>query len=239
MSLWDILKLLLKNSLFIAKQNYQNLKPVLKIKSFVFSPIQENTYLLYNEFNQCVIIDPGCYFDAEKEELTQFITQNNLQPIALLNTHCHLDHVFGNKYIAETYNLTLQIHPIEEKVLAFAPTSGLMYNLPFDNYTGNFIYLQEGDIVKIGDDELQIIEAPGHSPGSICFYCKAQNFLIGGDVLFYRSIGRTDLPGGNHQQLLDSINQKLFVLPNKTVVYSGHGEPTTMGEEKIGNPYMQ
>lgn len=232
------IQLLLKNSLFIAKQNHQNLKPVLKIKSFVFSPIQENTYLLYNEFNQCVIIDPGCYFDAEKEQLTQFITQNNLQPIGLLNTHCHLDHVFGNKYVAETYNLTLQIHPIEEKILAFAPTSGLMYNLPFDNYTGTFTYLQDGDIVKIGEDELQIIEAPGHSPGSICFYCKAQDFLIGGDVLFYRSIGRTDLPGGNHQQLLDSIKQKLFILPNKTMVHSGHGEPTIIGEEKVENPYL-
>jgi hydroxyacylglutathione hydrolase len=211
---------------------------VLKIKSFVFSPIQENTYLLYNEFNQCVIIDPGCYFDAEKEELTQFITDNGLTPTHLLNTHCHLDHVFGNKYAAETYKLTPQIHPKEEQVLAFAPTSGLMYNLPFDNYVGNFIFLQQNDVVKIGNDELQVIEAPGHSPGHICFYNKAQGFLIGGDVLFYRSIGRTDLPMGNHQQLIDSIHQKLLVLPNKTIVYSGHGQPTTIGEEKVENPYL-
>jgi hydroxyacylglutathione hydrolase len=211
---------------------------MLKIKSFVFSPIQENTYLLYDGFNNCAIIDPGCYFDAEKEQLTQFIKQSGLQPKMLLNTHCHLDHIFGNKYIAETYALTPQIHPSEKVVLEYATTSGLMYNLPFDNYTGNFIFLKGGDKILLGKDELEIIEAPGHSPGHICFYCKAQNFLIGGDVLFNRSIGRTDLPGGNHQQLIKNIKEKLLVLPDATVVYSGHGPATTIGEEKRENPYL-
>ena len=211
---------------------------MLKIKSFVFSPIQENTYLLYNEFNQCAIIDPGCYFDAEKEELTQFIKDNSLTVIHLLNTHCHLDHIFGNKYVAETYSLTPQIHKKEEQVLAFAPTSGLMYDLPFDNYTGQLLFLKEGDVVTIGKDELLVIEAPGHSPGHICFYNKAQGFLIGGDVLFNRSIGRTDLPGGNYDELIKNIKEKLLVLPNKTIVYSGHGETTTIGEEKVENPYL-
>ncbi len=211
---------------------------MLKIKSFVFSPIQENTYLLYNEFNQCAIIDPGCYFDAEKEELTQFIKDNSLTAIHLLNTHCHLDHVFGNKYVAETYSLTPQIHKNEEQVLAFAPTSGLMYDLPFDNYTSQLLFLKEGDVVTIGKDELLVIEAPGHSPGHICFYNKAQGFLIGGDVLFNRSIGRTDLPGGNYDELIKNIKEKLLVLPNKTIVYSGHGETTTIGEEKVENPYL-
>jgi len=211
---------------------------VLKIKSFVFSPIQENTYLLYNEFNQCAIIDPGCYFDAEKEELTQFIKDNSLTVIHLLNTHCHLDHVFGNKYVAETYSLTPQIHKKEEQVLAFAPTSGLMYDLPFDNYTGQLLFLKERDVVTIGKDELVVIEAPGHSPGHICFYNKARGFLIGGDVLFNRSIGRTDLPGGNYDELIKNIKEKLLVLPNKTIVYSGHGEITTIGEEKVENPYL-
>jgi hydroxyacylglutathione hydrolase len=211
---------------------------VLKIKSFVFSPIQENTYLLYNEFNQCAIIDPGCYFDAEKEELTQFIKDNSLTVIHLLNTHCHLDHVFGNKYVAETYSLTPQIHKNEEQVLAFAPTSGLMYDLPFDNYTGQLLFLKQGNVVTIGKDELLVIEAPGHSPGHICFYNKAQGFLIGGDVLFNRSIGRTDLPGGNYDELIKNIKEKLLVLPNKTIVYSGHGETTTIGEEKVENPYL-
>lgn len=211
---------------------------MLKIQSFTFSPIQENTYLLYNEFNQCVIIDPGCYFDAEKDQMAGFIKQKGLTPKMLLNTHCHLDHVFGNKFVAETWALTLHLHEKEKTVLEFAPASGLMWNMPFDNYAGDFIYLKEGEILKIGEDELQVIEAPGHSPGHVCFYCKAQNFIIGGDVLFQRSIGRTDLPGGNHQTLLNSIRQKLFVLPDATVVYSGHGPATTIGEEKAENPYL-
>lgn len=211
---------------------------MLKIKSFVFSPIQENTYLLYNEFNHCVIIDPGCYFDAEKEQLAGFIKQNGLTPKMLLNTHCHLDHVFGNKFVSETFGLTLHLHEKEKAVLEFAPASGLMWNMPFDNYAGAFNYLKEGDVIKIGEDELAVIEAPGHSPGHVCFYCKAQNFVIGGDVLFQRSIGRTDLPGGDHQTLLNSIRQKLFVLPGQTVVYSGHGPATTIGEEKAENPYL-
>lgn len=212
---------------------------MLKIKSFTFSPIQENTYLLYNEFNNCIIIDPGCYFDAEKEQMAGFIKQNGLHAKMLLNTHCHLDHVFGNKFIAETYGLTLHLHEKEKAVLEFAPASGLMWNMPFDNYTGAFIFLKEGDIIKLDNDALEVIEAPGHSPGHVCFYCKAQNFLIGGDVLFQRSIGRTDLPGGNYETLINSIRQKLLVLPDDTVVYSGHGPTTTIGQEKRQNPFLQ
>lgn len=211
---------------------------MLQIKSFVFSPIQENTYLLYNELKECIIIDPGCYFDDEKNLLQDFIAKSGLIPKMLLNTHCHLDHVFGNKFISETYDLTLQLHEKEKQVLSFAPASGLMYNMPFDNYNGEFILLKEGDKITLGTDELEVIEAPGHSPGSICFYCRKQSFIIGGDVLFQRSIGRSDLPGGNHQTLLNSIREKLFVLPDNTKVYSGHGDPTFIGEEKMYNPYL-
>ena len=212
---------------------------MLQIQSFTFSPIQENTYILFNEFKECIIIDPGCYFDDEKEVLKNFISQKELIPVMLLNTHCHLDHVFGNKMVADTFGLTLQLHEKEKAVLAFAPTSGLKYDMPFDNYIGDFIFLKEGDKILLGEDELVIIEAPGHSPGSICFYCARQNFLIGGDVLFYRSIGRTDLPGGNYQTLLDNIKNKLFILPNETIVYSGHGNITLIGDEKIHNPFLK
>jgi hydroxyacylglutathione hydrolase len=212
---------------------------MLQIQSFVFSPIQENTYLLFNEFKQCIIIDPGCYFDAEKDELKNFISSNGLKPFILLNTHCHLDHVFGNKFIADTYGLTLQLHEKEKQVLSFAPASGLMYNMPFDNSAGDFIELKEGDTIKMDEDELLVIEAPGHSPGSICFYCTKQHFIIGGDVLFKRSIGRTDLPGGDHQALLNNIRKKLFTLPDNTTVYSGHGSSTTIGEEKSENPFFK
>jgi len=211
---------------------------MLKIKAFVFSPIQENTYVLYNALGNCIIIDPGCYFPEEKDELNAFITQSGLKPVMLLNTHCHLDHVFGNKFVAETFGLTLQLHEKEKVMLDLAPASGLMYEMPFDNYVGEFIYLKEGDTIRLGEDELRVIEAPGHSPGHICFYCAKQNFIISGDVLFNRSIGRTDLPGGNYQTLIDNIRNKLFVLPEETVVYSGHGPETTIGEEKTENPFL-
>ncbi len=211
---------------------------MLKIKCFEFSPIQENTYILYNEFNECAIIDPGCYYDDEKDALVDFINKMDLKPQMLLNTHCHLDHVFGNKFVAEKYGLTLQLHQNEKFVLDFAPRSGLMYNLPFDNYQGDFIYLSEGDVLKLGTDELKVIEAPGHSPGHICFYCAEQHFMISGDVLFNRSIGRTDLPGGDLDQLLKNIREKLFVLPEETIVYCGHGPATNIGDEKRENPFL-
>ncbi len=210
-----------------------------EIRSFVFSPIQENTYLLHDASGNCVLIDPGCYFEDERNTLEAYITANGLKPRYLLNTHCHLDHVFGNRWVHERYGLTLHLHEKEKKVLDFAPTSGLMYNMPFDNYSGELIYLREGDTLYEGDHTLCVIEAPGHSPGSICFYNAAQGFIISGDVLFRNSIGRTDLPGGNHQQLLESIREKLWPLPDNTVVYSGHGETTTIGEEKRTNPFLQ
>ncbi len=211
---------------------------MLKIKVFTFSPIQENTYLLYNEHKESIIIDPGCYFPEEQQELKAFIDSNHLTPKMLLNTHCHLDHVFGNKFIAETYGLTLQLHPKEEVVLQMASASGLMFNLPFDNYQGKFIFLKEGDDIYLGDDELEVIDAPGHSPGSICFYSNSQKFIIGGDVLFNGSIGRTDLPGGDYDTLIKSIKEKLFVLPDEVIVYNGHGPETTIGNEKKFNPFV-
>jgi glyoxylase-like metal-dependent hydrolase (beta-lactamase superfamily II) len=211
---------------------------MLQIQSFIFSPVQENTYILYNELKECIIIDPGSYFDEEKDAMKTFIEERELTPKMLLNTHCHLDHVFGNKFIAETYTLTLQLHEKEKELLAFAPVSGLKYNMPFDNYAGEFIFLKEGDKIMLGTDELEIFETPGHSPGSICFYCRKQNFIISGDVLFQRSVGRSDLPGGDHQILINSITQKLLVLPDETKVYSGHGPVTTVGEERKYNPFL-
>jgi hydroxyacylglutathione hydrolase len=211
---------------------------MLRLKSFEFSPIQENTYILYNEFNDCAIIDPGCYFDEEKEEMIAFVAKNNLKPKFLLNTHCHLDHVFGNKMVAEKYGLTLHLHQNEKPVLAYAPTSGLMYNMPFDNYEGEFILLNDGDIISLGEDNLKVLLTPGHSPGSVCFFCEKDKFVIGGDVLFRNSIGRTDLPDGNHEQLIASIKTTLFTLPDETVVYSGHGPSTTIGYEKRNNPHL-
>ncbi len=211
---------------------------MLKIKSFTFSPIQENTYVLYNEKNECVIIDPGCYFAEEQEMLATFIDKMDLKPQMLLNTHCHLDHVFGNKFVAEKYGLLLHISQLEKQVLDFAPASGLMYNMPFDNYQGEIVFLDSNKTIALGNDELEILVTPGHSPGHISFYSRENGFVISGDALFYRSIGRTDLPGGDFNTLVKSIREQLFTLPAETKVYSGHGPETTIGEEMAENPFI-
>lgn len=212
---------------------------MIKLKFFTFSPVHENTYLLYNEQGKAIIIDTGCYFSAEQETLKNFIKDTGLTPERLLNTHCHLDHVFGNKWVHDTWGLELWLHPDEEKMLALAPVSGEKWGLPFDNYKGPLHFLNHGDTIKLGDDELRVIFTPGHSPGSVCFYCEKQKMLIGGDVLFRDSIGRTDLFGGDHETLLKSIREQLFVLPDDVVVYPGHGVATTIGYEKMNNPFLQ
>lgn len=212
---------------------------MLTIQKFTFSPIQENTYVIYNEQGECCIIDPGCYFGNERIELKEFIEENRLTPKYLLNTHCHLDHVFGNKFVHDTWGLTLHLHEKEKVVLDFAPTSGLKWGLPFDNYKGDLIYLREGEAIRLGNDRLNILFTPGHSPGHVSFYCPEQQFIVSGDVLFQRSIGRTDLPGGNFDVLANTIREQLYTLPDETVVYSGHGDETTIGAEKIHNPFVK
>lgn len=212
---------------------------MLHVRSFVFSPIQENTYILYNEEKVGCVIDPGCYFQNEKLKLQNFIHEYSLLPNVLLNTHCHLDHVFGNKFLFEKFGTVLHIHENEQQVLKVAPQYGEMWGMPFDNYEGPLIFLKEGDIVSIGDDQLEVMYTPGHAPGHICFYCKNQGFIISGDTLFKMSIGRTDLPLGSYDTLISSIRNKLLVLPDDTVVYPGHGHPTTIGSEKKNNPFLQ
>jgi hydroxyacylglutathione hydrolase len=209
------------------------------ITSFVFSPLQENTYVVHNESGDCIIVDPGCYFGNERSELKEFIQNGHLVPKYLLNTHCHLDHVFGNKFIHDTYGLTLHLHEKEKPLLDYAPTSGSSWGLPFDNYRGDLIFLRESEVIRLGNDELQVLFTPGHSPGHISFYCPAQNFVLSGDVLFRQGIGRWDLPGGNFDTLINSIREVLFTLPDETVVYSGHGPETTVGEERRDNPYLK
>lgn len=211
---------------------------MIHIKAFTFSPISENTYVLYNDAGKAIIVDPGCYFPAEEETLKNCLIDNGLTPVYLLNTHCHLDHVFGNKWVHETYGLELHMHPNEASMLELAPVSGERWGLPFQNYAGPLHYLNDGDTLFLDETEIQVILAPGHSPGSICFYLPSQGDLIGGDVLFRGSIGRTDLPGGDSETLLTSIREKLWVLPDETVVYSGHGLKTTIGYEKRNNPFL-
>jgi glyoxylase-like metal-dependent hydrolase (beta-lactamase superfamily II) len=210
---------------------------MLSVKQFTFSPIQENTYVVYNA-KGCCIIDPGCYSEIERNQLKDYILSLGLPAKYLLNTHCHLDHVFGNKFIAETFDLIPHIHPKEEQLLAFAPMSGINWGLPFDNYEGELKFIDKNSVIELGDDTFEILETPGHSPGSICFYCRKQGFMISGDVLFEDSIGRTDLPGGDHQTLLSSIRRELFSKPDETVIHPGHGRSTTIGHEKQYNPFF-
>jgi glyoxylase-like metal-dependent hydrolase (beta-lactamase superfamily II) len=212
---------------------------MLTVQPFTFNPVQENTYVVYNDKKQCCIIDPGCYFASEEQELKDFIAQNELQPVYLLNTHCHLDHIFGNRFISKAYGLPLYLHKLEKPVLERGPASGQLWQLPFDNYDGELHFLDEGDIVRIGDDELDVLFTPGHSPGSISFYSKEGKFVISGDVLFQGSVGRTDLPGGDFTILDESIKTKLYTLPEDTIVYSGHGESTTIGDEMKTNPFVK
>lgn len=211
---------------------------MIEIQQFTFNPFQENTYLLINGKRECIIIDPGCYFEEERKELLLYIEKEGLKVTRLLNTHCHLDHIFGNKLVASTYGVGLEIHRADEVVLVRSPEIGVMYNVRFEPSPMPSAYLEEGDKISFGGVDLEVIFTPGHSPGSVSFYCAEEKFLIGGDVLFYQSIGRTDLPGGNHATLLASIREKLFVLPDDVKVLPGHGPATTIGFEKQHNPFL-
>jgi glyoxylase-like metal-dependent hydrolase (beta-lactamase superfamily II) len=212
---------------------------MIQIQSFTFSPIQENTYVLYDDSGECVIIDPGCYDEREREKLSSFIDDKKLKPVRLLNTHCHLDHIFGNGYVSSKYNLKPEFNENDLRVFeAFAATCDL-YGMNCDPSPPAGNYLNEGDIVTFGNSSLEIFFTPGHSPGSITFYNRAEKFMIAGDVLFYGSIGRTDLPGGNFDTLIESITKKLFSLGDDFKVYSGHGPVTNIGFERKNNPFLK
>jgi len=211
---------------------------MISIHSFTFNPIQQNMYLLFDETKECVIIDPGCYDDKERTILSKFISDNALKPVKLLNTHCHLDHIFGNRFVAEKYDLKLEINKKDLPVLdSFKKTCDL-YGMNCDPSPQPSVYLEEGDIIEFGNSTLEILFTPGHSPGSITFYNTEQKFMIAGDVLFYGSIGRTDLPGGSHETLINNIKTKLFPLGDDFKVYSGHGQMTKIGFEKKNNPFL-
>lgn len=216
-------------------------KPVtsMNISKFVFSPFQENTYVLYDETKECVIIDPGCYDENERRRLVEFIETRKLTPVRLLNTHCHIDHIFGNKFVSEKYDLKLESHKDEQQVIEYSKIAAQMYGLQLEQSPEISVFWNDGDTITFGNSELDVLFTPGHSPASISFYAKKDNFVIGGDVLFRQSIGRTDLPGGNFETLANSIRNKFYTLPNETKVYSGHGEVTTVGFEKQHNPFVK
>lgn len=211
----------------------------MKVTCLTFNPFQENTYLLHDDTKECVVVDPGCYERQEQEQLKKYIADNDLKVVRLLNTHCHIDHVLGNKFVADTYNVGLEIHPDDEQTLRSVPVYSSNYGFPQYAEQLPASYLKEGENIKFGNTELEVIFAPGHAPGHVVFYNKADKTVIGGDVLFQGSIGRTDLPGGDFDTLIQSIKTKLFTLPDEVTVYPGHGPETTIGYEKKYNPFLR
>ncbi|HMG91196.1 MAG TPA: MBL fold metallo-hydrolase [Chryseolinea sp.] len=207
------------------------------IQEFTFNPFQENTYVLYDETGEAVIIDPGCYEKDEKVELEEFIENNRLKVTMLLNTHGHIDHVLGNSFIKERFKVKLYIHKIDEPVMRAVKAYAGNYGFPMYQEASVDGYLEEGKTITFGSQQFKILFVPGHSPGHVAFYNEKEKIVIGGDVLFHNSIGRTDLPGGNFDTLINSIHEKLFTLPDDVVVYAGHGPKTTIGFEKATNPF--
>lgn len=211
---------------------------MITIKIFVFNPFQENTYLLYDETKQGVLIDAGCYSKAEEQQFLNFIDENKIQLVRLLNTHCHIDHILGNKFVSEHFNLKVEAHKEDEFLALNASDHGAVFGIQMEGAPEISNYLNEGDQIQFGNSNLDIVHVPGHSPGSIVFYNIKEEFMIVGDVLFNDSIGRTDLPGGNYEQLINGIKNKLFTLGDQINVYPGHGELTTIGKERKYNPFF-
>jgi hydroxyacylglutathione hydrolase len=210
----------------------------MKIFRLVFSPIEVNTYILTDESGDCAIIDCGCYNREEFERLEEFISEKNIHPALLLNTHCHLDHVFGNKSILEKYGLRAFSCKLDEMNRKSAEEHAIFFGLTMEEPPEPGGFISDNETVTFGSTELKALFVPGHSPGSLAFYCEKDNCVFTGDALFAGSIGRTDLQGGDFDTLISSIKNKLFVLPSTTVVYPGHGKDTTIGEEMKSNPYF-
>lgn len=211
----------------------------MNIKTFVFNPFYENTYVVSSDSGNAFIFDPGCYEGFEVDQISEYIENEGLKINSIINTHCHIDHVLGNQAMKSRYSSPLMIpeneNEIYEAVVAYAPQWGIT------NYAHAKVdeFLKEGEELKLDELTFSMIEVSGHSPGHLIFYEQNQHTIIGGDVLFRESIGRTDLPGGNHDDLLRNIQDKVYNLPDETIVYPGHGPETTIGYEKLNNPFVK
>lgn len=209
----------------------------INLHCFTFNAFSENTYIVWDQISKDAwIIDPGCYEKREDQELKNFVIENELQIKFILNTHSHIDHVLGNWFCKQTYNVPLLIAKGEaaglEAVKSYASSYGFAAYQACepDGFMDNTLVL--------GNNTIQVIEVAGHSVAHVIFYFENQKMIIGGDVLFRESIGRTDLPGGNHNLLINNIKQKLFCFPDTTIVWPGHGPETNIGHEKKYNPYL-
>lgn len=210
----------------------------MKIYKLVFSPIEVNTYILAADSGDCTIIDCGCYDKEEEERFENFIQEKSLNPVLLLNTHCHLDHVFGNNFLLRKYGLRSFSHELDESNRKDAVAHAKLFGLTMDNPPEPAGFIKDNQVVAFDDTSLKALHVPGHSSGSLAYYIEKSGIVFTGDALFSGSIGRTDLTGGDYDTLISSISEKLFVLPPSTVVYPGHGESTTIEKEMKSNPYF-
>lgn len=212
----------------------------MKVIKFPVNPFQMNCYVYYNETeSEGVIIDPGVYTKEEEKSVSEFTDKNNISIKFILNTHGHIDHILGNKWAKETYNVPLLMHKNDLPLIEKAAEQGLMFGLEFPKPPQPDGFLKENDEVKFADCILKVIHTPGHSPGGICFADEKEKIIFGGDILFHGSIGRTDLWRGDMNELLSSIRNKLFFYPDDYIVYPGHYEETTIGEERLSNPFIK
>lgn len=213
---------------------------MLSVKTFIFNPIQVNTCVVYNENKECVIIDAGNLEPYEDQQILDYIDKSGLKLLMLLNTHSHIDHVMGNKVLAEKYHVELAASPVEkpyyDKVWAYAAAFGI--NFTQERCLMPTKDLNDGDIINIGDDKLKVLFTPGHAPGHVCFYDENDGIIFTGDTLFYRGIGRCDLIGGDYNAIEKSLREVLYKLPDDTIAYCGHGPQTRIGDEKRNNPYV-
>lgn len=212
---------------------------MLTVGGYSFNPFSENTYVVHNDEKDCIIIDPGCYDHQEQHILEHYIHSNDLKPKYIFLTHTHIDHVFGLNFAKSKWKIPIIGHSLGVKGLGSTEMVARLYGLKVDLPPPIDEFKNEGDTLMIGNDKLDVLFCPGHSPDHLVLYSAENEFAIVGDVLFNGSIGRTDLPGGNYETLMDSIHTKLLVLPSQTVIYPGHGPETTIKQEITNNPFLK
>lgn len=212
---------------------------MIQLKKMVFNSFQVNTYLLFDETGECLIIDPANHDDTENKALTAQIREHNLKPVRILNTHCHIDHILGVHILMAEYDIPFNAHKEEEDILKNAPLMGDLFGFRVEPFEGLDGHIDPGEIIRFGNSELTALHVPGHSRGSLAFYAEQDAFAITGDALFAAGIGRTDLPGGDYDTLIESIGKNLFTLPHETTIWPGHGESSTIGKEIRQNPFFQ
>jgi len=212
---------------------------MMNIKKFVFNAFMVNSYFLYDDTGECILVDAACYSRAEEEKIRNFIAEKKLRPVRNLNTHCHIDHVLGNSFIAKEYGIRPEYHEDAASFFLTMRQVGSSFGFSVSDFPEPGRFLEDGEIIRWGNSFVNVLFTPGHADGSVCFYSESDGFVITGDVLFRDSIGRTDLPTGDYDQLMRSIHGKLFTLPEETVVYPGHGPETTIGYERVNNPFIR